>query len=887
MSKKFRLLMALVLVIGLFGGLLTGSTVSADPSPGIRFQLPRIDLGDVFGTTPAGDWDTKIQIQNVGGTTAVVTVTFYGPFEGDGEITALGTEVRTLVPNGVWTLHNVLKTQTWLTAESAIVSTPTGNLLAVTVDRWGTDAFGVYEISSSYTGIADDTDMVGPGGPFKYFAPYIMNSYHNLDTTLTIQNSGELATSVWIYYKEEGNCECMKAQHIEVLAPGEAIRVGPGPDADLDFPGADACSPGNGNWLGSAFISANEELGIIVDQLSLSGLDVDQEAVLLTYRGMPYTPLSTYDPDGPAGDDLGHWDTKWYADLLYREISGWLSSIQVQNLTEISQPTFVTVEFFDQSGDSIFFVGDWICRNGAKTFYLPALVDLGVNYPFGYVGAAEIESHAQVDYPGNEHDGAPIFVVVDLKKDKLWDGAEWRHTLAGESQGGSYNAHPEGEKRNADLWAMPYIAKEQNGVTSRIAIRNNANCNKITGRIYIYDETGTDVAWIPVPYLHPKHMKIFDLNYLGVVYPGFVGSAVFDVDVAATEQLCDIDNDGHVDNADYMPSVVVMNYGWGREVPVDPYTPPMAPIVEGDLTRIYEAIPFSTDAVECDGSLYGTVTVRQAGSGYDREELDSVVVTAVGSAGGTTDPTGGYQIATVPAGTPAMTFTKSGFFAGAETPTVTCGDDTQQNFEMICSNPLTVTTYYSASNNSTGMMLPGVLVTGTATYDMGSGPTVETLDYTVTTDNSGAAMVDVAGSDALTVFGTKVGYDRTSGGVASLGTAGHICTASPSVSVTLCTWNSIVGRVTIGGQSAEGYTVEAVERTTWTVADTSVTTSNGVFALDNLSAADSGATLGYELRLYNDNITLIDTSAAFTVDDYCGVTGQITYTTNVWDGPTW
>jgi len=550
MSKKFRLLMALVLVIGLFGGLLTGSTVSADPSPGYRFQIPRIDLGDVFGTDPAGDWDTKIQIQNVGGTTAVVTATFYGPFEGDGEITALGTEVRTLVPNGVWTLHSVLKTQPWSTAESAIITAGASDLLAVTVDRWGTDAFGAYEISSSYTGIADYTDMVGSAS--KYFAPYIMNAYHNLDTTLTIQNSGTLATSVWIYYKQEGNCECMKAQHIEVLAPGEAVRIGPGPDADMDFPGADSgCSPGGGNWLGSAYISANQPLGIIVDQLSLSGEELDQEALLLTYRGMPYTPLAGY---VPSAGEVGHWDTKWYADLLYREISGWLSSIQVQNLTEASLPTFVTVEFFDQSGDSIFFVGDWICRNGAKTFYLPALVDLGVNYPFGYVGAAEIESHEQVDYPGGDHDGAPIFVVVDLKKDKLWDGSGWRHTLAGESQGGSYNAHPEAEKINANVWAMPYIAKEQEGVTSRIAIRNNGNCNKFDGYISILDETGTEVARIPVPYLHPKHMKIFDLNYLGVVYPGFVGSAVFAVDVPGIEQLCDTNHDGHVDNADYMPS---------------------------------------------------------------------------------------------------------------------------------------------------------------------------------------------------------------------------------------------------------------------------------------------------------------------------------------------
>jgi hypothetical protein len=50
MSKKFRLLMVLVLATGLLGGLLTASTVSADPVPGIFVQIPRIDVaGSEFG----------------------------------------------------------------------------------------------------------------------------------------------------------------------------------------------------------------------------------------------------------------------------------------------------------------------------------------------------------------------------------------------------------------------------------------------------------------------------------------------------------------------------------------------------------------------------------------------------------------------------------------------------------------------------------------------------------------------------------------------------------------------------------------------------------------------------------------------------------------------
>jgi len=101
-------------------------------------------------------------------------------------------------------------------------------------------------------------------------------------------------------------------------------------------------------------------LGIVVDQLSGPSSSINQ-GTLLTYCGMPYKYL--------AGEEL-EWDTTWYADLLYRETSGWGSSIQVQNLTQASKPTFVTVDFMDQSGDDILFVGDWVCRNGAITFWV-------------------------------------------------------------------------------------------------------------------------------------------------------------------------------------------------------------------------------------------------------------------------------------------------------------------------------------------------------------------------------------------------------------------------------------------------------------------------------------------------------------------------------------
>jgi hypothetical protein len=430
------------------------STVPVIPGPGRRIQIPRVDVGDAFGVGTS--WSTSIQIQNVGSTSTWAAV-IYWKAAGYG---SLGTWHKRWLPmNGVWTLIPPAG------ARSAIVlslanepagrpnerTIANGEGLAVTVDRWGLDPYDEgFELSSSYVGVTEL--MEGPAPPlgWKYFAPYVMHQYNDaLDTIIAIQNSGQKPTSVWINYQEEGNCEYQVTQHIEALAPGEAIRVGPpgavGTGADEAFP----IAPG---WLGSAYISANEPLGLVVDQLSCPPSLINQ-GTLLTYRGMPHKYM--------AGEEF-EWDTTWYADLLYQETNGWSSSIQVQNLTQASQPTFVTVDFMDQSGNEILFAGDWVCRNGSITFYLPAIVDLGVEFPFGYVGAAEIKSHLQVDYPGKPHDGEPIFAVVDIKKTQMWDPdlEIWRRTIAGETQGGAYNAHPESEKVNATGWAMPFIAKE-------------------------------------------------------------------------------------------------------------------------------------------------------------------------------------------------------------------------------------------------------------------------------------------------------------------------------------------------------------------------------------------------------------------------------------------
>ncbi len=254
--------------------------------------------------------------------------------------------------------------------------------------------------------------------------------------------------------------------------------------------------------------------------------------MLMTYAGVPYAGVAD------------HGATTNYAPLVYRDFDGWNAEIHVQNLTQDRQPTFVTVNFFDQGGDEILIVGDWVCRDGMTTFDLSYLVDIGINFPDGYVGAVEIQS-----------DGEPIASVISLIN-------------SDSGQALSYNAFTSQQIAGVTAFALPLVSrqsqggaldivKESNGVTSLIAIRNNSNCNKIIGDILLKDEAGTVMDTIPVPWIHPKHMDLYDLAYFEQVPPGFVGAATFEV--LGVEQLCDTNGDGETDDEPVMLSVVVLN----------------------------------------------------------------------------------------------------------------------------------------------------------------------------------------------------------------------------------------------------------------------------------------------------------------------------------------
>ena len=893
-----------VLVLGILVGLMTVGTVAADPTPGKKIQIPRLDVGDVSGN---GDWETWIQVQNVSlpdpvtGVEPATGAIFMGwgdysevcPTNDPGVIAHY---CQLIQGNALWTL----KSQITETVKSAIVYTvredvfmeacyaseeterdttawrcwleewefgtceekgggwadppgAKGEEVAVTVTRYGPNDYGTF-VSSTYTGISEEMD--GEGAPWEYYAPYIMKGYYGLDTELTIQNSGELCTSVWIDYMPEGTCRIQYKQHIEQLAPGESVRVP-----------SDIGDPLECFWLGSAHISAEQPLGIIVDQTSfVAPCFSDDPGTLLTHRARPEVELR---------DGVEMLDTKVYADLIFREWSGWSSSIQVQNLSRTGLNTFVTVDFLDNSGDEILFLADWVCPGDSTTFYLPIVTNLG----FDYVGAAEIESHDQVNYPGGTTGKQPIFAVVDLKK-------EVDPPLNNYAQGGSYNAHPYSQKEWVSQIALPFISKSAAGYpvppaeawTSLIAIRNNSNCNKIRPEIHFKDETGTIVCKIQSFWLRPKHVKMFDLSDIGCLWPGYVGAAKVYVD--EYEQLCDLDGDGVVDRAPLMPSVIVVQegilglpYGGGGEGVT------ALADTNGDITSIYEGIPYAKNIPTCYGDVKGEVWSEK---GYDSSDptsnpfpLFEATVEVVGhdpAKTDATDSTGWYQITDVISGTQQIKAYATGFMTCTKPVDIPCNDQVYWNPELRCAD-IDFSVFVTQENGSYPVYDADVHVD----FSLSDHACVDDNDLDGATAVTGwytfTDALQLQDTEAVTVTVSKTGYDTKV--VTPPATDFYTCPGTATDTITLCAHFTVYGIVT-DTIPYVGYTVQAEREDTGAVMGTpSVSGINGNYAVGDISVATCQAAGGFFLRTYAPGDVIVDAEGPFTCtnatsDYYCG-----------------
>ena len=428
----------------------------SNSSTGTDAYIPAIDINS----------NTKVSILNTGDDTTDVTFTVWGSYSGLSPPLAPGpidVYSANLSANATWFLEDINES-----AKSGIVYS-SDEKIAVTVTRKKEEGKSTY--------VAQPTEMFGEGPPYKYFAFPVYNNYHGKYSTIIIQNAGIVSTSIWIYYKQEGNCEYMIAQHIEQLSPGEAIRIGPGSDTDFPFHPEVAA-----NWVGPSYIIADVPLAIIVDEKS----------TLSTQNAVAYPSLTL--------------DTELYGPLFFREIGNWTTIVTVLDMTIESKPTAVIVEFLDKQGDIIRILSDWICRNGAFSFVLPGLDDI-----LDDVGAVRIRSFGQVDYPGSSSEqGEPIEAVITLENPESSDVM-------------SYNALPESKAHDKKIF-LPGVKKE-NQIT--ITDFDPVLTNKTNITVNFFDKNGSLVHSITLTL--DDMVTILDLQSIAGLLPGYEGSVIISV----------------------------------------------------------------------------------------------------------------------------------------------------------------------------------------------------------------------------------------------------------------------------------------------------------------------------------------------------------------------
>ncbi|MBI3941933.1 MAG: S8 family serine peptidase [Chloroflexi bacterium] len=524
-----------------------------------RVQLPIIEL--------TGGWDTWIQVQNTGNVPGKAILFLWGnpgpcPPQAIGPIKVECTGL--LRPGSAWTFVGAMLPTA---AKSGIVySVPAdiadaaceaafatnfdhygwlrweqtyggrGPNIGVVVHRKGPDVPGGTggQITGAYEGISESMEGIYDPlqGGYMYYAPLNVNNYQGQTSTIIVNNSGTECISLEIYYKAQDNCLRYVIDTIYALAPGESRRITP----PLLNPGTQ----------GSAWIRASQPLGIVVD--------ITGNGQLLTYRGVPADSWGAgYSAGSPSN----------YAPLIYREFNGWTSTIQVQNLSSTVNAK-AKVYFVDNSGGIITTLVDWVCPRGSQTFQLANINNL----PGKYVGAARIESQDWWS-PGDPPVDAPnLLSIINL-------------TNSSTGQGVSYNAFPQQQAVGVGTVALPYLIKGTpsqggpSGLTqnSYLAIQDlNLNPGVTTFRIDFYDQNGLIQTICQT--VNEKQVDYIDLANIGTLPPGFVGSAV--VQVQHTTQP----------GGGYIAAVVVNQYsGTGDQseayngIPIDnqSYNPPGVP----------------------------------------------------------------------------------------------------------------------------------------------------------------------------------------------------------------------------------------------------------------------------------------------------------------------
>ncbi len=366
------------------------AVIGLTPDPGFACAANTLRLPMIMREYDLYDheWNTTIHIQNAGTATANVYVKFYS--ENGGDVDRDPEWGTFSIPPGA-SLELTQLDNTHLgsdfrgTAEVISENEP----VAVIVNEVNTDSDRAMAYNAFSSGARD------------VYLPLSFRDYWMLYSEIPVQNIDSSGRNVTVTYYEQGTeWECEHSHWIG----SDALHVFDPPDEM------------NGKLAAAVARNSSPNLIALLDERRD---EQPRRSQYMTYNGVAKT-------DSMETSYVSH------VPILYREeygASGWQSSIQVQNI--YTDTIFVTVDFFDQDGDEILFLGDWIdTANRSTTFYLPVVSDLA-DEQGDYVGSAVVEGHHQVDYPGGTVDRELIAIANVQNFSWEWQGdKDW---------GGGYN----------------------------------------------------------------------------------------------------------------------------------------------------------------------------------------------------------------------------------------------------------------------------------------------------------------------------------------------------------------------------------------------------------------------------------------------------------------
>jgi hypothetical protein len=512
-------------------------------------------------------------------------------------------------------------------------------------------------VSGAYAGLtgAEEGAFDPVFGGFAYYVPIVYADAGGLSSWLYIQNSGLSSTGVELWFQEQN--ECLRAQVVEILcvAPGETAL----------YNVSDAVGP---SFVGSVWIRTSQPAGVVVDHIG--------QDILMTDTGVA-AQNATFN----SGSEV------LFGPLIYREFQGWETSVTVQNLSG-SRYGAVKVYFYDESGNIITTLVDYICPRGTQTFFLPVINGL----PGQFVGAVRVESLTTYGNAAGPQAFVPIAGVAHLKKFTDPTASQIQEAI-------SYNLFSEAEvfdwqlgPGNAGLIGVPSVLKQGRGLSTELAIQNVNPWPGFTDfAIYLYDANG--LLEVVCEKLSSFNVEYINFNSWGIMNPGFVGSAV--ISGVFTNQ-----------QGGFGLSAVAIQ----RVQSILQFNAP------GDEASGHEAFPIFTkdfdfegpSVPQCPGSQCQdhTVTVNVTVDGNPADaDPDGVTITD-GSSGIITltrTTTGTYETGlAVPAGRNyILSVSKSGFDIPSQTFFLACDKDASVNVDLVSTTTVEGVMWLDADGDGT------------------------------------------------------------------------------------------------------------------------------------------------------------------------------------------